>query len=112
MRCSDAPAAGAPPVPGPTNRRGERAVRIRHIATTVVIVAPVAIAPPAHANVGTACSAWKATKTGGHQSACYVRSADWEVTAKGRGYYDGSTRLAQTDIAGSVHSSMHGFQWT
>ena len=87
-------------------------VRIRHIATTVVIVATVAIATAAHANVGTACSAWKATKTGGHQSACYVRSADWEVTAKGRGYYDGSTRLVQMNIAVSLQSSIDGFTWT
>jgi hypothetical protein len=87
-------------------------VRIRHIATAVVIVATVAIATPAHANVGTGCSAWKTTKTGGHQSACYVRSADWEVAAKGRGYYDGSTRLVQMNIAVSLQSSIDGFTWT
>jgi len=87
-------------------------VRIRHLATAVVIVATVAIATPAHANVGSACSAWKTTKTGGHQSACYVRSADWQVMAKGRGYYDGTTRLDQMNIAVSLQSSFDGFTWT
>jgi hypothetical protein len=87
-------------------------VRIRHIAAAVVIFATVAIATPAQANVGTACSAWKTTKTGGHQSACYVRSADWQVAAKGRGYYDGSTRLAQMSISVSLQASVDGFSWT
>jgi len=87
-------------------------VRIRHIAAAVVIVATVAVATPAHANVGSACSAWKTTKTGGHQSACYVRSADWQVAAKGRGYYDGSTRLAQMSISVSLQASSDGFSWT
>jgi hypothetical protein len=77
-------------------------VRIRHIAAAVVIFATVAIATPAQANVGTACSAWKTTKTGGHQSACYVRS----------GYYDGSTRLAQMSISVSLQASVDGFSWT
>ena len=81
-------------------------MRIRQIATAVVIVATVAIATPAQANVGTSCSAWKTTKTGGHQSACYVRSADWQVAAKGRGYYDGSTKLVQMNISVSLQSSI------
>jgi hypothetical protein len=87
-------------------------VRIRQIATAVVIVATVAIATPARASVGTTCSAWKTTKTGGHQSACYVRSADWQVAAKGRGYYDGSTRLAQMSVSVSLQASTDGFSWT
>ncbi len=87
-------------------------MRIRQIAVAVGIVAMVAIATPAHANVGTACSAWKTTKTGGHQSACYVRSADWQVAAKGRGYYDGQTRLVQMNISVSLQSSIDGFTWT
>jgi len=87
-------------------------VRIRQIATAVVIVATVAIATPAQANVGTSCSAWKTTKTGGHQSACYVRSADWQVAAKGRGYYDGSTKLAQMNISVSLQSSIDGITWS
>jgi hypothetical protein len=87
-------------------------VRIRQIATAVVIVATLAIATPAHANVGTSCSAWKTTKTGGHQSACYVRSADWQVAAKGRGYYDGSTRLVQMNISVSLQASVDGISWT
>ena len=87
-------------------------MRIRQIATAVVIVATVAIATPAHADVGTSCSAWKTTKTGGHQSACYVRSADWQVAAKGRGYYDGSTKLVQINISVSLQSSVDGFSWT
>ena len=87
-------------------------MRIRQIATAVVMVATVAIATPAQANVGTACSAWKTTKTGGHQSACYVRSADWQVAAKGRGYYDGSTRLVQMNISVSLQSSTDGVSWT
>jgi len=87
-------------------------VRIRHIVAAVAIVATVAIATPAQANVGMACSAWKTTKTGGHQSACYIRSADWQVAAKGRGYYDGSTRLAQMNISVSLQFSVDGFSWT
>ena len=87
-------------------------MRIRQIATAVVIVATVAIATPAQANVGTSCSAWKTTKTGGHQSACYVRSADWQVAAKGRGYYDGSTKLAQMNISVSLQSSIDGITWS
>jgi hypothetical protein len=87
-------------------------VRIRQIATAVVIVATVAIATPAQANVGTSCSAWKTTKTGGHQSACYVRSADWQVAAKGRGYYDGSTKLVQMNISVSLQSSIDGITWS
>ena len=87
-------------------------MRIRQIAAAVVIVATVALATPAHADVGTSCSAWKATKTGGHQSACYVRSADWQVAAKGRGYYDGSTKLVQMNIAVSLQASVDGFSWT
>jgi hypothetical protein len=87
-------------------------VRIRQIATAVVIVATVAIATPAQANVGTSCSAWRTTKTGGHQSACYVRSADWQVAAKGRGYYDGSTKLVQMNISVSLQSSIDGISWT
>jgi hypothetical protein len=86
-------------------------VRIRQIATAVVIVATLAIATPAHANVGTSCSAWKTTKTGGHQSACYVRSADWQVAAKGRGYYE-STRLVQMNISVSLQASVDGISWT
>lgn len=85
---------------------------IRQIATAVVIVATVAIATPANANVGTSCSAWKTTKTGGHQSACYVRGADYQVAAKGRGYYDGSTKLAQMNISVSLQSSADGISWT
>ena len=73
-------------------------VRIRGIAAAVAIVAIVASATPAHANAGTTCGAWKTTKTGGHQSACTVRSANWEVAARGRGYYDGATRLTQLNI--------------
>ena len=87
-------------------------MRLRQIATAVVIVATVAIATPAQANVGTACGAWKSTKTGGHQSACYVRSTDRQVAAKGRGYYDGSTRLVQMNIAVSLQSSANGVSWT
>jgi hypothetical protein len=87
-------------------------VRIRQIATAVAIVATMAIATPAHANVGTSCSAWKTTKTGGHQSACYVRSADWQVAAKGRGYYDGSTKLVQMNISVSLQSSIDGITWS
>lgn len=87
-------------------------MRIRQTATAVVIVASLAIATPAHANVGTGCSAWKTTRTGGHQSACYVRSADWQVAAKGRGYYDGSTKLVQMSISVSLQSSADGFSWT
>lgn len=87
-------------------------MRIRQIATAVVIVATVAIATPAQANVGTSCSAWKTTKTGGHQSACYVRSADWQVAAKGRGYYDGSTKLVQMNISVSLQSSIDGITWS
>jgi hypothetical protein len=87
-------------------------VGIRQIATAVVIVATVAVATPAHANVGTSCSAWKTTKTGGHQSACYVRSADWQVAAKGRGYYDGSTKVVQLNISVSLQSSVDGISWT
>lgn len=87
-------------------------MRIRQIATAVVIVATVAIATPAQANVGTSCSAWRTTKTGGHQSACYVRSADWQVAAKGRGYYDGSTKLVQMNISVSLQSSIDGISWT
>ena len=87
-------------------------MRIRQIATAVAIVATVAIATPAHASVGTSCSAWKTTKTGGHQSACYVRSADWQVAAKGRGYYDGSTKLVQMNISVSLQSSIDGISWT
>jgi hypothetical protein len=110
MRFAVAP-PGAPSVPEPKNRKGEE-VRIRQIATAVVILATVAIATPAHANVGAACSAWKTTKTGGHQSACYVRSADWQVAAKGRGSYDGSTKLVQMNIAVSLQSSVDGISWT
>jgi hypothetical protein len=73
-------------------------VRIRGIAAAVAIVAIVGSATPAHASVGTTCGAWKTTKTGGHQSACTVRSANWEVAARGRGYYDGATRLTQLNI--------------
>ena len=67
-------------------------MRIRGIAAAVAIVAIVASATPAHANVGTTCGAWKTTKTGGHQSACTVRSANWEVAARGRGYYEARVR--------------------
>ena len=87
-------------------------MRIRQIATAVAIVATMAIATPAHANVGTSCSAWKTTKTGGHQSACYIRSADWQVAAKGRGYYDGSTKVVQLNISVSLQSSRDGISWT
>lgn len=87
-------------------------MRIRQIATAVAIVATMAIATPAHANVGTSCSAWKTTKTGGHQSACYIRSADWQVAAKGRGYYDGSTKVVQLNISVSLQSSVDGISWT
>jgi len=93
------------------DRKGEQ-VRIRQIAAAVVIVATVALATPAKADVGTSCSAWKTTKTGGHQSACYVRSADWQVAAKGRGYYDGSTKLVQMNISVSLQASVDGFSWT
>ena len=86
-------------------------MRIRQIAAAVVIAATIAIATPAHANVGTTCSAWKTTKTGGHQSACSVRSADRQVAAKGRGYYDGSTKLVQMSISVSLQSSADGFSW-
>jgi hypothetical protein len=85
---------------------------MRKIATVVVIVATLAIATPALANVGTSCSAWKTTKTGGHRSACYVRSADRQVAAKGRGYYDGSTKLVQMNISVSLQASVDGISWT
>jgi len=81
-------------------------VRRRQIATAVVIVATLAIAIPARASGETTCSAWKTTKTGGHQSACYVRTADRQVAAKGRGYYDGSTKLTQMTIAQWVGDGM------
>jgi hypothetical protein len=90
-------------------------MRRRQIATAVVLVTTVAIAAPAtqaRANVGTACSAWKTTKTSGHQSACVIRSVDWQVAAKGRGFYDGSIRLTQMNISVSVQSSVDGFAWT
>ena len=86
-------------------------MRRRQIATAVVIVATLAIAIPARASGGTTCSAWKTTKTGGHQSACYVRTADRQVAAKGRGYYDGSTKLTQMTISVSLQSSMDGVSW-
>jgi hypothetical protein len=87
-------------------------VRIRGIAAAVAMVAMVAVASPAQAAVGTTCGAWKTTKTGGHQSACTVRSANWEVAARGRGFYDGTTRLSQLNISVSLQASVDGVTWT
>src|SRR5262245_34344385 len=102
---------GARSYPGSAEREGEQ-VRLRRIASACAIVAIVGTAAPAHANVGTTCSAWRTTKTGGHQAACTVRSANREVAARGRGYYDGPTRLTQLNISVSLQSSLDGTTWT
>src|SRR3990172_9311231 len=95
----------------PQVRKGVR-MRSRWLLAVLALVGGLLSTTPASANVGSYCGGWRATVTGGHQMACYVRSANYEIAARGRAYYDGGERLDQLNISVTLQRSSNGTSWT
>jgi len=87
-------------------------MRSRWLLAVLALVGGLLSTTPASANVGSYCGGWRATVTGGHQMACYVRSANYEIAARGRAYYDGGERLDQLNISVTLQRSSNGTSWT
>jgi hypothetical protein len=83
----------------------------RSIAVVLAIASATLMATPAHANVGTYCGGWRATASGGYENACYIRSANWEIAGRGKGYYVGTVRLDQLNVSVTLQASMDGMNW-
>jgi hypothetical protein len=87
-------------------------MRKRTIAVVLALASMTLFATPAHANVGTYCGGWRTTGPGAWQNACYIRSANWEIAARGKGFYDGYRRLDQLNVAVTLQTSMDGTHWS
>jgi hypothetical protein len=82
------------------------------IALVVALMIAMMMGTPVQANIGTSCGGWKATVSGGFENACYIRSANWEIAGRGKGYYVGSARLDQMNISVTLQTSMDGMNWS
>jgi len=87
-------------------------MRKRTIAVVIALASVMLFVTPAHANVGTYCSGWRTMAPGAWQNPCYMRSANWEIAARGKGYYDGSPRLDQLNVSVTLQASWDGTHWS
>jgi hypothetical protein len=87
-------------------------MRARWLTVPLALAGVLSFAPGAQANVGSFCGGWKEPVIGAHQSACYVRNANYQVAARGRAYYDGAQRLDQLSISVTLQISDNGTTWS
>jgi hypothetical protein len=87
-------------------------MRKRTIAVLIALASVTVLGAPAHANIGSYCGGWRSMTPGAWQNPCYVRSANWEIAGRGKGYYNGSANLDQLSISVTVQSSIDGMHWS
>lgn len=87
-------------------------MRRRSIATVLALAAVLLMTTPARANIGTYCGGWRSTYPGAFQNACYIRSANWEIAGRGKGFYDGPMKLDQLNISVALQTSADATHWS
>jgi len=87
-------------------------MRKRSIATILALASVLLLGTPARANIGTYCGGWRSTVAGAYQNACYIRSANWEIAGRGKGYYTGQAKLDQLNVSVTLQTSVDGFHWS
>jgi hypothetical protein len=87
-------------------------MRKRTIAVVMALASVTLFATPAHANIGTYCGGWRTAAPDAWQNACYIRSANWEIAGRGKGFYDGSRQLDRLNVAVTLQTSMDATHWS
>jgi hypothetical protein len=87
-------------------------MRLRSIVVVVAVMTTFGTVPPARADIGTHCGGWKTQSHGIAQNACYDRSSNYLVRARGKAYVSGPYEPDQQSIAVSLQRSADGTSWT
>jgi hypothetical protein len=87
-------------------------MRKRTIAVTLALAGVVLLATPARANIGTYCGGWRSTEAGTYQNPCYIRSANWEIAGRGKGYVTDARAWDQLNVSVTLQTSADGTHWS
>jgi hypothetical protein len=86
-------------------------MRLRTIAVLTALLAALVSAPAAHADIGTHCGGWKSMPNGVYQNACYDRTMNYLVRARGRAYEASRAELDHLSISVTLQASADGTSW-